>query len=354
VISIRAQNLKNTSSLLLLKTMRFGKYLSSTLSRGTWLLVSIIALGVPNMARAGSLEGDGFSDKLIVLGTGSKGGSFQPVGQSICDGVNRMRERTLVRCVAMPTAGSVFNLFAVENGAIQAGIAQEDLLAKQVKKTASEKGFNLRTLAVLHDSPVVVVVRQGLGIGKLQDLKGRAFNVGNQGSGQATIASALLEAAGLTPQDLARPATFPTSEVVQAFCEKQIDGMVEAVAHPSDLYRDLLRCGGEFLALDGEIERKLMAMNPFLKPMKIPEGTYREKPQEFNAVGMRNVLFARDDVNDVAIERLIRALDQQLPRLRSLNPMMQTMSRESVSALQSVSTPPHVGALRAWGPKSTP
>lgn len=337
-----------------METMSLGYFLPVPVRFWPWLLSCVLALGAPATALADSAEREGFSDKLIVLGTGPKGGAFQPVGQSICEAVNLERERTSVRCVAMPTAGSVFNLFAVENGSIQAGISQEDLLAKQIKKSKTAKGFGLRTLAVLHDSPVVVVVRKGMGINRLQDLKGRSFNVGNQGSGQATIASALLEAAGLTSQDLARPATFPTSEIVQAFCEKQIDGMVEAVAHPSDLYRDLLLCGGEFLALGSDIERKLTASNPFLKTMKIPAGTYQELPLEFNAVGMRNVLFAREDMNEVAVERLIKALDRQLSELRSSNPMMKTMSRDKVSALQSVSTPPHAGALRAWTSKVAP
>lgn len=317
-----------------------------------WLFC--LATAAPIVCAALPVESETFSDKLIVLGSGPKGGAFQPVAESLCEAVNLEREKSLVRCVTMPTAGSVFNLYGVRNGVIQAGIAQEDLYLNMIKATEIEKDRGLRTLAVLHDSPIVVVVRKGLGIRSLTDLRGKAFNVGNQGSGQATIASALLGAAGLSNKDLAAAATLPTPEIVKAFCEKQIDGMVEAVAHPSSLYKDLLNCGGEFLDLGSALMDKLRHDNPHLKPMSIPSNTYSSQTTEFYSIGMRNILFTREDVSDIAVERFLKAFNKNFGLLRQSDPILKTIPVNTIDILKSVTTSPHTGAERAFSAKGQP
>lgn len=316
------------------------------------LAASLMALLAGSATAAG--RADDFGDKLMVMGTGPQGGAFRPIGEALCESANAERARTLVRCVPMGTAGTVFNLHAVINGNIQLGIAQEDLLVQLRADKGLPQAQRLRVLAVLHDSPIVVVVHRDAKIRNLADLRGKSFNLGNQGSGQATIASALLKAAGLEPEDLSKATTLPTREVARAFCERQVDAMVEAVAHPSVLYMELRACGGEFLTLDAPLRERLRADNPLLAPMTVPAGTYEDQTTAVETLGMRNLLFARDDLDPEAAARLMRAIQGQLPQLRDADPMLRSLQPQDAARLASVPAPSHPGALRALKAKENP
>ncbi len=312
----------------------------------------VFGFGVPGAAAAGRAED--FGDKLMVMGTGSPGGSFRPIGEALCEAVNAEREQSSVRCVPMGTAGTVFNLHAVINGNIQLGIAQEDLLVQLRTDVQQTQAQRLRVLALLHDSPIVVVAHRDAKIGRLADLRGKAFNLGNQGSGQATIASALLKAAGLEPEDLSKATTLPTRELAQAFCERKVDAIVEAVAHPSPLYMELRACGGEFVGLDEPLQQRLRGDNTLLSPMTVPAGTYEGQEAEVRTLGMRNVLFTRDDLDIEAASRLLRAIHRRIPQLREFDPLLRSMQLPSAAGLASVPAPAHPGALRALSAKDAP
>lgn len=287
----------------------------------------------------------------MVLGTGSQGGAFRPIGEALCEAANAERARSLVRCVPMGTAGTVFNLHAVINGNIQLGIAQEDLFVQLRADKGLPQAQRLRVLALLHDSPIVVVVHRDAKVRSLAELRGKSFNLGTQGSGQATIASALLKVAGLEPEDLGKATTLSTREVARAFCERQVDAMVEAVAHPSVLYMELRACGGEFLVLDDALRRRLREDNPLLAPMEVPAGTYEGQSEALATLGMRNVLFGRDDLDTEAVTRLMRAIQRQVPLLRELDPMMRSLAPPDAARLATVPAPAHPGALRALAAK---
>ncbi len=169
----------------------------------------VLALVLP--AAAAAAPPDEFFDKLLSLGTGTQGGAFWPIGESLCRQVNLQRAQQQIRCVASPTAGSVYNLNAVAHGRLQLGIAQEDLVLDHVGGRRGPGFDSLRLVAVLHDSPVSVVVRRSAGISELSQIKGLRINLGNRGSGQFTVSSAIVAALGLQEKDFAAVLYEPTS-----------------------------------------------------------------------------------------------------------------------------------------------
>lgn len=327
--------------------------LAATLIAGSAPAAWATDLAVNRPASRSPVSADDFGDKLMVLGTGPLGGAFRPIGEALCEAANTERARTAVRCVAQPSAGSVFNLHAVINGNLQLGLAQEDLMVRLRADRRLPQAQRLRVLALLHDSPIVVMAHRDAGIRSLADLRGKTFNIGNQGSGQATIASALMRAAGLETEDLAKATTLPTQSLARAFCERKVDAMVEAVAHPALLYTEMRACGGEFVGLDEALAQRLRADNALLTPMTLPPDTYAGQTSAVQTLGMRNVLVARDDLDPQAVARLLHAIGRNLPAVREMNPMMRGLPEPDSARLASVPAPAHAGALQAWQAKDT-
>ena len=99
----------------------------------TWAMPAMILMSGFFIAQAQAqltVNTDDFHDKLLQLGTAPEGGSFEPVGNTLCDMLNEVRKKNLIRCVTKRTAGSVFNIHAVANESLQLGFSQEDLLAE--------------------------------------------------------------------------------------------------------------------------------------------------------------------------------------------------------------------------------
>ena len=67
------------------------------------------------------------ADEFISIGTGGVTGVYYPAGGAICRLVNRNRKNHGIRCSVESTAGSIFNLNALENGNLDAGVVQSDL-----------------------------------------------------------------------------------------------------------------------------------------------------------------------------------------------------------------------------------
>lgn len=296
-------------------------------------------------------DADNFHDKLMNLGAGPEGGSFGPIGATLCDTLNQARKTTLVRCVPLRSAGSVFNIYAVANGSLQLGMGQEDLVAEafsnESASASANSGKDLRAVALLHNSPIGIMVRKASGITELSQIRQGVVNKGNRGSGIFANSTAVLKALQLEERDLAGVTFLPPSEFERAFCEGRVDVIFNALAHPSALYRRLRACGGEFLDIPPEVMKRMMADNTWLRPMGIAAGMYDAVQAEVKTLGMRNLLIANAEVDEEAIFRVAQLIHAKSKPMQAQQPYLASMRTLHSEDLSSLAVPLHPGALRA-------
>lgn len=290
---------------------------------------------------------DNFHDKLMQLGSGPEGGSFGPIGETLCETLNAARKTTLIRCVPVRSAGSFFNIHAVANGSLQLGMGQEDLAAQAYANSTFKTGTKLRAVALLHNSPIAIMVRKASGISTLSQIRKGIVNIGNKGAGYYANALMVLKAMNLREEDLAGVTYLQPTDFIRAFCEGKLDVIFNALAHPSSQYRQLRACGGEFLDIPPDIIKRLMAENRWLRPMTIPAAMYDAQQGEVSTVGMRNLLITNAGVDDEAIFRVAMLLRAQHAQLLADQPNLSSMELLQKSQLEGLGVPMHSGALRA-------
>jgi TRAP transporter TAXI family solute receptor len=310
--------------------------------------VAIALVGASQIAFAQWQRNDDFHDKLMVLGAGPEEGSFWPISETLCEAINKKRNSTLVRCVPLRSAGSVFNIHAVAGGSLQLGLGQEDLIAEVFQNTEAKGGDTLRTVAVIHNSPIAIMVRKASGITKLEQIYRGVVNKGNKGSGIYANATAVLNAMNLNDSDFAGVTFLPPSEFERAFCEGRVDVIFDALAHPSDLYRRLRACGGEFLDIPPDVMEKMMANNKWLRRMDIEAGMYDREQTEVKTLGMRNLLISNSKVDDESIYRVAKLINVEYKSLLRKQPYMASMTLLKKDDVFSLLVPLHLGALRAF------
>ena len=312
------------------------------------VLLVLALVGASQHARAQwNVNADDFHDKLMQLGAGPEGGSFGPIGNTLCDTLNKVRNTTLVRCIPVRSAGSVFNIHAVANGSLQLGFGQEDLVAAAFADSETKGGSTLRTVALMHNSPIGIMVRKASGITELSQIRQGVVNRGNKGSGIYANAAAVLQALNLQDRDLAGVTFLPPTAFEREFCAGKVDVIFNALAHPSDLYRRLRACGGEFLDIPPAVMNKMMAQNAWLRPMEIAAGMYDPQQKIVHTLGMRNLLVSNAAVDQEAIFRVANLINSKHKEMQAHQPYLASMKPMRQADLASLAVPMHPGALRA-------
>ncbi len=123
--------------------------------------------------------------KFVTIGTGGVTGVYYAAGGAICRLMNKDRAQHGIRCSVESTGGWVYNINTIKAGELDFGVTQSDIEYNALKGEVQFKDSgafpDLRSVFSLHSEPLTVVSRKEANITKMEDFKGKRFNVGNPG-----------------------------------------------------------------------------------------------------------------------------------------------------------------------------
>lgn len=310
----------------------------------TAALIPILALWPPTAA----------AEENIIVGTGSIYGVYFQVGRGICGLVNQNVEG--VKCSAVPTAGSLFNMDAVRDYAFEIGIVQSDVQYKAYRKTGGmeyvDVGYDsLRTLFSVHGEPFTLVARRDSGIRSLADLEGRRVNLGNPGSGQRATMEVVMDAMGWTPDSFALASELPASQQSLALCHGQIEAMVYVVGHPNkSIAKATDLCDAVIVDVQGPQVDQLVALNPYYSYMTIPGGIYKGNDKDIRTFGVRATVVVNKDMDDDMAYEIVRAVFDNIDKFRRMYPAFGHLDPKRM-VHEGLTAPLHAGAIRYYREK---
>ena len=311
------------------------------------VVFTLAACGDPSMS--GSAP-QGPKDHHVVIGTGGVTGVYYPVGGAICKLVNHERAQHQVRCSVESTDGSVYNLKALRAGELDAAVVQSDTQAQAVEGTGkfAEAGADggLRALFSVHPEPFTVLARADVGVITFADLKGKRVNVGNPGSGQRVVVTALLDALGWNLEDFALASELRTDEQAAALCDNKVDAIFFVARHPNASIAEAANtCDTVLVSVTGVGVDKLLANTPHYRAAVIPGGTYRGNPRDVPTFGVSATVVAEASLSAETAYVMVKAVFANLDEFKSLHPAFATLSKEDM-ARESLFAPLHEGAAR--------
>lgn len=250
-----------------------------------------------------SADAAGAKDKFVALGTGSPNGTYAPVGSGICDLVNEGRASTGVRCIAYNTGGSVYNIQAITSGELEMGITRSDLAYQSYEGIDSFKAIgpnrDIRAITTLYAMPIAVVVKNDAGIEKFADMVGKRINIGNKGSGKRSVADLILGQMGWQRGDFSAVLELTTTQMGKAFCDGNVDILIEGLGNPSQFYEKMVgECGGKFLAVPDDVVAKIRKNFPYFAALDIPGGIYSNTPSPVGTFGFKATLVTKASLSD--------------------------------------------------------
>jgi len=286
----------------------------------------------------------------VVIGAGSPGSAYYPLGGSICRLFNLEGVRNDRRCAVVPSTGPVETLTLLRDGRIDIGIVQSDVLTDAVAgagaSASSGPSPGLRVLFAGHSDAFTIVARRELGVRSAVGLHGRRINMGRPGSGERIGMERIMAALGATPADFAEARELSRAEQQRAFCDEQLDAIVYEVAHPNGLIQDVVRsCQGVLVDLSGPAIDDMLRQHPEYEHAVIPGGTYLSNPRDVRTISVRAVVVATARLSDILAYEITKGVFENFEDFRRLHP---AFSRLSIADMVESGgpAPPHPGATR--------
>jgi TRAP transporter TAXI family solute receptor len=265
------------------------------------------------------------------IGTGGTGGIYYPLGGALASRLSAADSAG--RYTAEVTGGSVENVNRVVAGQIDLGftLAISAYEAFNGGVEGAAPATDLRIVAPLYPNVVHVLVAGGSGIQSVADFAGRRISVGSAGSGTEQTARQILEAYGLTYDDVsAQYLSF--SESAAALRDGALDAAILSVGFPAAAVLEATTAGGvELLPLGGAGRDALLAAHPYYDVGTVPGGAYPGVDAAVETVAMNNWIVARADLDARVVQHLLTILRDDRDGLAQVHEMARQIDLSKLS-----------------------
>ena len=316
---------------------------------------TVLALGLAVSASAQELN-------FFTIGTGGTAYTYYPVGGVIANAISKppgSREcgeggscgvEGLIAS-AVSSRGSVDNVNAIISGLRDSGFAQSDVAYWAYTGTGtmegSEPAQDLRTIAALFEEHIHLVVLADSGINSVADLKGKRVSLDEPGSGTYVDAKLILEASGLSLDDVTAEA-LKGGAAAEALRNGKIEAFFVVAGYPTGSLVELASAADiKLVPISGPGADALTEKYGFFALSEIPEGTY-EGVAATTTVAVGAQWFTSASQDEELIYNITKAMwNEESRKLLDVGHAKgKTITAET--ALNGVGVPLHAGAERFY------
>ena len=296
------------------------------------------------------------------VATGSTAGTYFPMGELIAGIVSH--PPGLARCEARgvcgppglivsarTSEGAVANVLAVNEGSVDSGLAQANVVADALAGRGAfgkaGRQTHLRVIANLFPETVQLVVAASSSIAKVADLSGKRVSLGTEGSGAGVVAREIL-AAYRVPEGHLKVRNESYDVAASLLQRGKLDAFFFQGGTPSPLVGDLLERGtARLIAIDGKARRRLLSRVPSLFAGTIPASAY-PGAGAIQTVASRTLWVVKDSASPDLVYGILRALFHPANRvlLDAGEPSARTIRLDQ--AAEGLTATLHPGAARFY------
>lgn len=287
--------------------------------------------GVAILAIAGSATcSDSGPQEFLSLGTAGTGGIYYPLGGAMAARLSVMD--SVRQYTAEVSGGSVENVnrlrerqtdlaFATGNTIYEAATGGQDY---------EQAVTDLRILAPLYPNVTHIVVARGSTAGSLADLAGGTVSVGPPGSGTEQMSRQILEAYGLTYDDVTtRYLTF--NESANALRDGALDAAIISVGYPAAAVLEATTTGGaRLLPMAADRVDYLRERYPYYIHGEIPAGTYPGTDEPVPTAGIMNWVIGMAELPEEVVGNVVRMLAEDRDELAQVHEMVRQIHMASL------------------------
>ncbi|GGL71494.1 TAXI family TRAP transporter solute-binding subunit [Wenxinia marina] len=301
--------------------------------------------------------------QFFRIGTGGTAGTYYPIGGLIANAIsNPPGSRPCEEggscgvpgliATALSANGSVANVNAIAGGSLESGFAQSDVATWAQTGTGiwedRDAVANLRAIASLYPETIHLVASADSGITSVADLAGKTVSLDEPGSGTLVDARIILEAYGLSEEDVDAQYLKPDQAA-----ERMRDGAMDAFffvgGFPAGAIAELASQDDITLVpISGAEAEGITGEYTFFAENTVPGGTYEGVDEDVTTLSVGAQWVTSADMDEQLIYDITAALWND--STRALLDAGHQKGREITmeTALDGIGIPLHPGAARFY------
>ena len=291
-----------------------------------------------------SLGTNALAQKFIAIATGGTGGTYYPLGGALAQLLSNKVEGLVV--TAQTSGASIANCNLISRHQIETAFSQANTTYWSYTATGLQAGqepiTNLRGIASLYPETIHIVATKASGVKTIADLKGKRVGVGAPNSGTEADARIILNAHGLTYDDMSID-YIDFNEVADRLIDGQIDAGFVTAGYPTSsiiniaTIRDLV-----LVPVDREVAEKLVEEIPYYGITEIPAGIYTGVEEPVLALATPALWICDSQLDPTLVYKMTKALWENLDILVQVHAQGKNINLDT--ALAGMAIPLHPGA----------
>ncbi len=304
--------------------------------------------------------------KFFRIGTGGAGGTYFPIGGIIAQAISNPpgSGKTCEQggscgvpglvAIAQSTNASAHNVTAVNSGQMEAGLTGAATLYFAYHGEGKFEGKakpNLRVIAKLYPEDMHLVMKKGMKLNGLGDLKGQRVGIAQAGSGTQIAVEMILGQYGVN-RDNMDEAELNNSQSAERIADGHLDAYFYAAGTPVAAMIQLDNTKGMELYSFSEDEiDKVGEILPYYAQSSIPNGTYAGVGYDVNTVAVNGILVTSIDQDEELVYEITKALwNKNTRKLLDNGHAKGKVIREetALDGIKGLDVPLHPGAAKYY------
>jgi hypothetical protein len=281
----------------------------------------------------------------ITIVTGGSSGPYFALGGAVANLLNANIPG--VNATVQSTGASAVNATLLGTQKAEIAFAMNDVISYAYTGTElfKDKGKveNLRGIAALYPNFVQVITLEEKNINSIEDLKGKRVGVGAPGSGTEVNARQILEAHGITYDDIEED-FLSYAESVEQLKNGSVDAAFLTSGLPNSTILDLATTHNvKIVPIRPEMVDKLAQAYPFYTSVPIPAGTYDNK-EDVDTAAVTTLLVTRAELSEDLVYNITKVIFENLQTLRDTHSAAKNIDISKVE--KGMPIPLHPGAKK--------
>jgi len=280
----------------------------------------------------------------IRMATGGTAGTYYAYGSAVAQ---ILTEKTKIPITVQSTGASKANIQLVDAGEVELAIVQNDVMDyawRGVDLFTGQKVNSFASMAALYAETCQVIANPSAGIKTIADLKGKNVSVGDAGSGVEFNARHILEAYGLTFNDIGKQnLSFAAS--ADALRDNKIDAFFCTAGAPTPAVVDLATTREiMLLEIDEAHAAQLAKKYPFYTRFPVPANSYKGMTAAVYTVAVKSTFIVSNKLSETTVYNLTKALFENKALIQAAHAKGAELS--PAYAVDGISVPFHPGAAK--------
>lgn len=291
--------------------------------------------------------------RYVSIAAGWVTGAYFPMAGAISRIAWKHLKDEGIKVTAESSGASVANAKLIGAGDTDFAILQNDIAsyAYNGKEGMFKKPIKeLLGVCTLFPEHVQVIARKDSNIKSIADLKGKKVAIGPVGSGTMENTTQILEAWGLTVNDLAKAEQLTASQAADYLKDGRLDAAFFTVALGAAVIMDTaLMVPMDIVPVEGPNVDKLIKKYPFYAKQTVPGKTYKNNDNDVSTVSVMAMLAASSELEGDIVYAIINAIYSDLVQLKKAHAKFKDI--EMKNGLVGMGIPLHPGAEKFFKEK---